>query len=122
MAYVWIDGTMFNKTLLEEGYARVSTYPPNVKYVEEFRAIRTKARVNNRGFWSNNLFNGEDLVDKSNDNVKSTGMYVGSLESDKYHYPSCRYAKNIAEYNEIWFDTADEAKSLGFTPCGVCKP
>lgn len=122
LAYVWIDGTMFNKTLLEEGYARVSTYPPNVKYVEEFRAIQTKARVNNRGFWSNNLFNGEDLVDKSNDNVKSTGMYVGSLESDKYHYPSCRYAKNIAEYNEIWFDTADEAKSLGFTPCGVCKP
>ena len=40
LAYVYIDGVMFNKTLLSEGYARIATYPPNVKYVEDFTAIQ----------------------------------------------------------------------------------
>lgn len=39
LAYVYVDGYMLNKKLLEEGYAVMATYPPNVKYVEEFQAI-----------------------------------------------------------------------------------
>jgi len=39
LAYVYVDGVMFNKTLLEDGVANLATYPPNVKYVEEFTAI-----------------------------------------------------------------------------------
>jgi len=36
LAYVWLDGIMFNETLVSQGYAQVSTYPPNIKYVEVF--------------------------------------------------------------------------------------
>lgn len=39
LAYVWIDNVMFNKTLLSEGLAQVSTYPPNVKYTNDFLAL-----------------------------------------------------------------------------------
>lgn len=41
LAYVYTeDGNMFNKMLLEKGLARVAyVYPPNDKYVEEFREI-----------------------------------------------------------------------------------
>ena len=42
---------MFNKTLLEIGYAKVATYPPNVKYVEEFKQIQKEARENKTGLW-----------------------------------------------------------------------
>ena len=57
LAYVYLeDGTMYNKELLEKGYAQVVTYPPNVKYVEEFEAIQKKARENNVGFWAENAF------------------------------------------------------------------
>lgn len=48
LAYVYIDGVMFNKTLLEEGIANLATYPPNVKYVDEFTAIvasRNETRI-----------------------------------------------------------------------------
>lgn len=37
LAYIWLeDGTMLNDQLLELGYAAVSTWPPNVKYVDQF--------------------------------------------------------------------------------------
>lgn len=54
--------------------------------------------------------------------VKKEGTFVGSLESDKYHDPNCRYAKKILKENEIWFDTAAEAQAAGYSPCGVCHP
>ena len=50
------------------------------------------------------------------------GLFVGSLESDKYHYPSCRWAKKILPENEIWFSSSEEARAAGYVPCGVCKP
>lgn len=49
-------------------------------------------------------------------------VYVGSTQSNKYHKPTCRHAKNIKPENEIWFDSAKEAFLNGYEPCGVCKP
>lgn len=39
LAYVYHDGEMFNKKLLMTGHAELATYPPNVKYVDEFTEI-----------------------------------------------------------------------------------
>lgn len=52
----------------------------------------------------------------------TTGTYVGSMESDKFHYPDCRFAEKILPENEIWFATREEALNYGYSPCGVCKP
>lgn len=51
LAYVWIDGEMFNKTILQQGYAYVSTRPPNVKYVEEFTKLQQQAHENQKWLW-----------------------------------------------------------------------
>jgi len=51
LAYVYLDGEMYNKHLLEIGFAKVATYPPNVKYVEEFEALQKEARKNKVGLW-----------------------------------------------------------------------
>ena len=48
--------------------------------------------------------------------------YVGSINSDKYHYPDCEWAQKIKMENEIWFDTEEEARATGYKPCKVCKP
>lgn len=53
---------------------------------------------------------------------KSSGVYVGSVDSDKYHNPSCRFAKEILPENEIWFDSAEDAQASGYSPCGSCRP
>lgn len=51
LCYVYVDGQMYNKLLLQEGLARVATYPPNVKYVEDFTKIQKQARENKKGMW-----------------------------------------------------------------------
>jgi micrococcal nuclease len=52
LAYVYLpDGQMFNETLVEEGYAQVATFPPNVKYVDRFLEAQREARAANRGLW-----------------------------------------------------------------------
>lgn len=53
---------------------------------------------------------------------KSSGVYVGSVDSDKYHNPSCRFAKEILPENEIWFDSIEDEQNSGYSPCGGCHP
>lgn len=48
--------------------------------------------------------------------------YVGSVKSDKYHYPDCRWAQNIKPENEIWFSSTEEAEEQGYAPCKTCQP
>lgn len=51
--YVWVEGKMFNEMLLEKGLARVAyVYPPNVKYVDQFRGIEKQAQKAGVGIWS----------------------------------------------------------------------
>lgn len=51
LAYVWLGDQMFNRTLVQEGYAQVATFPPNVKHVDEFTALQKEARAAKRGLW-----------------------------------------------------------------------
>ena len=48
--------------------------------------------------------------------------YVGSKKSNKYHYPTCRYAQKIKPNNLVTFKSAQEAKAAGYVPCKGCKP
>ena len=52
LAYIYLPGgEMFNETLVEEGYAQVATFPPNVKYTDRFLSAQREARQENRGLW-----------------------------------------------------------------------
>lgn len=52
LAYVYLpDGSMVNETLLEEGYAQVATFPPNVRHLGRFRTAQMSAREAGRGIW-----------------------------------------------------------------------
>jgi micrococcal nuclease len=51
LAYVWLGDRLFNEVLVARGFAQVSTFPPNVKYVDEFVRAQREARRNGRGLW-----------------------------------------------------------------------
>ncbi|HBI02832.1 MAG TPA: hypothetical protein DDY49_02235 [Paenibacillaceae bacterium] len=56
LRYVYLDvkdgkGEFFNGTLVRSGFARLATYPPNVKYVDQIRLWQTEAREAGRGIW-----------------------------------------------------------------------
>lgn len=119
LAYVFMeDGTFVNAKLVAEGYAQIMTIPPNVKYQDIFLKLQQQARNADKGLWGIQ----EGNVQTGNGQVKTTGKYVGSMKSDKYHYPDCRWAKEISAENQIWFTDVKEAKEKGYKPCGVCNP
>lgn len=51
LAYVWVGKELYNETLVKEGYARVMTIQPNVKYQEKFVKAERNARQMKKGLW-----------------------------------------------------------------------
>lgn len=45
------DNAFINLALVDDGYARVYTYPPNVAHAQDFRAAERRARDAGRGLW-----------------------------------------------------------------------
>jgi hypothetical protein len=45
---------------------------------------------------------------------------IGSENSDKYHLPSCTWAKKIKPENRVCFESKEEARKQGYEPAGCC--
>lgn len=54
--------------------------------------------------------------------AESKGEFVGFKASNKYHYPTCRWARGANSLNSIKFKSAAEAQARHYVPCPVCKP
>jgi hypothetical protein len=50
------------------------------------------------------------------------GKYVGSITSNKYHYPGCKWAAQIKPQNLLNLSTTEEARKRGYIPCPTCRP
>lgn len=111
LRYVWVGDLLVNAELVRLGYAQVTTYPPDVKYQDLFLKLQREAREAGRGLWG-----------AGSTPPPSVGKYVGSIKSNKYHYPDCYWAKQIKPENLIWFSSAREALDMGYAPCKVCHP
>lgn len=52
LRYVWLaEGHMVNVVMVEEGYARADTWPPDVRFQTEFARAEQEARAQRRGLW-----------------------------------------------------------------------
>lgn len=56
LAYVWSNGRLVNWMLVRRGWAVVTTYPPNVQYVDPLNAAQRLAREERVGLWALNAF------------------------------------------------------------------
>jgi micrococcal nuclease len=52
LAYVWLDGELFDERIVADGYAVVATFPPNVKYADRFLSAQRAARDGGLGLWA----------------------------------------------------------------------
>ena len=102
-----------------------TTHPFNRLLVDAVHAI-VKDFTNNEfdpaAWWGNATTEPEPEEDNETATTATEGQFVGSTKSDKYHYPSCRWAEKILPENEIWFASSEEARAAGYVPCGVCNP
>ena len=112
LAYVYLeDGTLVNAELVKHGYARVATYPPNVKYQALFLKLEREARENKRGLWGEEPAPEELLPNEDSDIVYITKT------GTKYHREGCRYLSKSAIPIK-----KREAIARGYTPCLRCEP
>lgn len=118
LAYVYINNVMFNMTLLKEGHAKVATYPPNVKFVDEFTALQEQARDAQKGVWSNESLT---IVPQTSDTPTKIA-YTGNSNTLKFHRNSCSSVGKINSDNLIYFKERTEAMDKGYVPCKTCNP
>lgn len=67
LAYVRLNNTIFNETLLRQGYAQLYTVAPNDKYEDSFRQAQQQARSADRGLWGLPPDQLCQLADRGND-------------------------------------------------------
>jgi len=51
LAYVYLNNTMINSTLVKDGYAVPMSIKPNVKYAKQFKEQYTQAVKEKKGLW-----------------------------------------------------------------------
>ncbi|WP_409305227.1 thermonuclease family protein [Peribacillus sp. SCS-155] len=130
LAYLYVDGQMANKLLIEKGLARVAyVYAPNTKYIDEFRSLQEDAKKKKLGIWSIENYatdrGFDDTVILPNSPADKTGSNQGSScanpkikgninsRGDKiYHVPSGQ--SYDATKAEEMFCTEADAKKAGF--------
>lgn len=54
-------------------------------------------------------------------NAAEIGLYVGSVNANKYHYRWCAGARQISPENRVTFDTREQAAAAGYEPAANCS-
>ncbi|MEG0371963.1 MAG: thermonuclease family protein, partial [Clostridium sp.] len=129
LRYVWtekpkeinkdeIKDKMYNAQLLINGYAQVSTFPPDVKYVDYFRQYQTKARKSASGLWGLHIYSKEDRKHEKlpiSDDVK---VYY-TPNGKAYHIT--KDCKSLSKSKTIKNSKLGDIKNIeGKGPCSIC--
>lgn len=113
LAYVFVRDKsgrriFVNAEMVRNGFARIYTRPPNVKYADLLVKLQEEARTNKRGLWS---------VYKP-----TRSPVVGNKRTMVFHRMSCPSVWKISPQNRIRFPSAEAALEQGFSPCRECQP
>lgn len=133
----------FNSLLLENGYAQMSTYPPDIKYESQFLTRQSIARENSYGLWNVDNATAWEIAQNppapepvnepvgfvANEEpveevqaVPVSVQYIGNANTRKFHKPRCGSVKQMNESNKREINTRDEAINGGYVPCKKCNP
>lgn len=141
LRYVWLDRpfsneptdaeikkSMYNAILVKEGYGKISTFPPDIKYVELFRELDRNAREKNKGLWAcdeykenknvNNISKttstSKDKKTPANTSTVQNGKIKGNKNSKIYHVPGGASYDKLSEKNTIYFNSEKDAINAGY--------
>jgi micrococcal nuclease len=121
LAYVYVDGKMLQEELLKQGLARVAyVYPPNTRYVDQFKEIQKEAQQQGIGIWQvenyvqDDGFNPEAMDDTQTETKPTQSCLIkGNISSEKiYHTPDSPWYEQTKA--EVMFCTEQEAIKAGF--------
>lgn len=55
------------------------------------------------------------------DDKATAGRFVGSVNSNLFHDPSCSSSKRIKDTNQIWFESVEDAQQSGYSASKCTK-
>lgn len=122
LRYVYVGDVLVNGLLVREGYAQVTTYPPDVAHVEEYLIAQRVAREAGRGLWGGCPAGIPDVAAPSaacsiKGNISAQGEKI-------YHLPPCEYYSRTViteSKGERWFCSEDEAQTAGWRRALNCN-
>ncbi|HSX57686.1 MAG TPA: thermonuclease family protein [Candidatus Saccharimonadales bacterium] len=122
LRYVYLGDNFINDTLVRQGFARVATFPPDVKFQKQFQEAENYARDNNLGLWSTCSVQGATSTNYQVTLAPTSGQCTikGNISSSGekiYHVPGGRYYEQTTideSKGEKWFCSESEAVSAGW--------
>lgn len=110
LRYVYIGDTFVNDYLVRNGYAHSSSYPPDVKYQDQFNQAEEEARENKRGLWADGACEEEEEAEEEEEEEEEE-----EIEEETAPPPapastsSCDCSGNTKNCSD--FSTHDEAQA-----------
>ncbi len=112
LRYVYVEDLFVNLEMVGKGFANVYTYPPDVRYTEEFLKAEREARSNNLGLWQKSKVNivkiDLNYDADGNDNLNLNDEYaairnIGTDPVDLYGWTVKDSATNIYKFGSYIF-------------------
>lgn len=100
LAYVFVDGLSVQKTLLEEGLARVAyIYDPPYKYLDEFYKAESEAKSSKLNIWNKDGYVTENGFQ---DCVDDDSVFTSTSLSDNDTTDNVEYFNNCTELKKVY--------------------
>jgi len=127
LRYIWVGDTFVNLELVKQGFAYSYTYPPDIKYQDQFVKAQQEAREAKRGLWSSCPAGQTEITLPPAESSAKDGCTIKgniSASGEKiYHLPGCgSYDKTKIDQGrgERWFCAESEAVSVGWRQALNC--
>ncbi len=136
LRYVWVDDLFVNLELVKQGFAYSYSYPPDIKYQDQFIKAQQEAREAKRGLW--NACPTDPRVNTSvasqspsatpsvQNSAPGSCLIKGNISASGekiYHLSDCgSYAKTQIDEGrgERWFCSEVEARAAGWRKALNC--
>ncbi|MFH1769002.1 MAG: thermonuclease family protein [Candidatus Omnitrophota bacterium] len=87
LGYCFVEDTFVNAKLIEEGFAVLSTQPPNISHVDLFVSLEEKARRKKAGLWGSYEVIDSDQAEKFINQIRTVrGRVLSTHKSKKAVY------------------------------------
>jgi len=131
LRYVWADDTLINLELVKQGFAYSYSYPPDIKYQDQFVKAQGEAREAKRGLWnacqSDSRVPGDISLPVPEEEPTGSCVIKGNISASGekiYHLPDCgSYSKTQINESrgEKWFCAETEAQAAGWREALNCS-
>jgi micrococcal nuclease len=131
LRYVYVGDNFVNLELVKQGFAYSYSYPPDIKYQDQFLKAQQEAREAKRGLWNACPSVSPTAKETSAPAIYSTPgdascQIKGNINASGekiYHLPGCgSYSKTTIDESrgEKWFCTESEAQAAGWRKALNC--